>query len=310
VVVKARSIVFDLFGDYLRYAGGEVRLRALADLLDCFGVGESTVRVVMARLRREGWFDTRKEGRETVYCLNDRSWQLLDEGRRRIFDRSREPWNGVWHMVIYTVPESDRAVRDWIRKELAWLGFGPLAASTWLSAHDRLRQVHEWFASEPAVRLEVLQCRSAGLPADRAMAARCWDLEGLNRDYRKLLRSYQRRLPTYRARGLAPRDAVVERTRLIHDYRKFPFRDPDLPLELLPAGWAGRQAHEMLLEAHELLRAPAESYVAEVIGAPIQCPAPADVRAVAELSGRWTGAASWRPARAVWPVDVDEEPAG
>ena len=79
--MKPRSIVFDLFGDYLRYAGGEVRLRALTELLDCFGIGEATVRVVMARLRKEGWFDTRRDGRETVYALNDRSWQLLDEGR-------------------------------------------------------------------------------------------------------------------------------------------------------------------------------------------------------------------------------------
>ena len=123
------------------------------------------------------------------------------------------------------------------RKELAWRGFGPLAASTWLSPHDRLTQVQEWFADQPSVRLDFLQCRSSGLPVDREMATRCWDLDGLNRDYRELLRSHQRRIPAYRAGRLAAREAVVERTRLIYDYRKFPFRDPDLPLELLPAGW-------------------------------------------------------------------------
>jgi phenylacetic acid degradation operon negative regulatory protein len=307
--VKPRSIVFDLFGDYLRYAGGEVRLRALADLLDCFGVGESTARVVMARLRKEGWFDTRREGRETVYSLNDRSWQLLDEGRSRIFDRAREPWDGVWYMVIYTVPESDRAVRDQVRKELAWLGFGPLAASTWLSPHDRRSQVEEWFDGEPALRLDILQCRSSSLPMDREMAARCWDLDGLNRDYRELLQSCQRRMSVYRAGRIAPRDAVVERTRLIYDYRKFPFRDPDLPLELLPAGWVGRQAHELFLEAHELLREPAERFVSEVVGAPIEQLPAADAPGV-ELSGHWTTSPSRRRPRGPWLVTVDEEPAG
>ena len=304
--MKPRSIVFDLFGDYLRYAGGEVRLQALTELLDCFGVGESTVRVVMARLRKEGWFDTRREGRETVYALNDRSWQLLDEGRSRIFDRAREPWNGVWHMVIYTVPESGRAVRDQIRKELAWLGFGPLAASTWLSPHDRLTQVQEWFADEPSVRLDFLQCRSTGLPVDREMATRCWDLDALNRDYRELMRSHQRRMPAYRAGRLAASDAVVERTRLIYDYRKFPFRDPDLPLELLPAGWVGRQAHDLFLEAHELLRLPAEGFVSDVVGRPVERQA-ADVR---ELRGRWAADASGRRHRGPWLVTADDEPAG
>jgi phenylacetic acid degradation operon negative regulatory protein len=308
--VKPRSIVFDLFGDYLRYSGGEVRLRALTELLDCFGVGEATVRVVMARLRKEGWFDTRREGRETVYSLNDRSWQLLDEGRSRIFDRSREPWSGEWHMVIYTVSEADRAVRDRIRKELAWLGFGPLAASTWLSPHDRRAEVEEWFADEPAIRLDVMQCRSSGLPVDREMTARCWDLEALDHDYRQLLRRYQPRLQAYRAGRLTPRDAVVERTRLIYDYRKFPFRDPDLPFELLPAGWMGRQAHEVFLEAHETLREPAEGFVSEVVGQPVEPPGDAGVRSVTGQVGRWTRAGSGRRTRGPWLVAVDDEPAG
>jgi phenylacetic acid degradation operon negative regulatory protein len=308
--VKPRSIVFDLFGDYLRYAGGEVRLRALTELLDCFGIGEATVRVVVARLRKEGWFDTRREGRETVYSLNARSWQLLDEGRSRIFDRSREPWDGEWHMVIYTVSESDRAVRDRIRKELAWLGFGPLAASTWLSPHDRRAEVEEWFAGEPAIRLDVLQCRSAGLRVDREMAARCWDLDALDRDYRELQRTYQPRLAGYRAGRYSPREAVVERTRLVYDYRKFPFRDPDLPLELLPAGWMGRQAHELFLEAHEALRGPAEAFVSEVVGALVQPVPDTGTRSVTGQAGRWTRAGSGLRTRGPWLVAVDDEPAG
>jgi len=44
VFVKARSLVFDLFGDYLRYRGGEVRLRSLVSLMSCFDVPEPTVR--------------------------------------------------------------------------------------------------------------------------------------------------------------------------------------------------------------------------------------------------------------------------
>ena len=99
------------------------------------------------------------------------------------------------------------------------------------------------------------------------MAARCWDLDELNADYKTLLRTYRARLPRYRAGALSPQDALVERMHLTHDYRKFPFRDPDLPLELLPAGWVGREAHEMFLEADELLRPPAEKFYDEIVGA-------------------------------------------
>lgn len=265
--MRPRSIVFDLFGDYVRYRGGAARLRTLSRLMDSFGVGDGTVRVVLARLRKEGWFDSWREGRETVYGLNDKSLHLLDEGRTRIFDRVRDEWDRHWRMVIYSVPESERGLRERVRKELAWLGFGPLAPSTYICPHDRLRQVRESLGDEPALRLDTLQCQSSGLSVDRAMAGRCWDLDDLNEDYRALLRTYRKRMSIYYASGLSPEEALIERMRLTYDYRKFPFRDPDLPTELLPAGWLGREAHELFLEAHELLRAPAEKFYDEIAGA-------------------------------------------
>lgn len=265
--MKARSLVFDLFGDYLRYRGGEVRLRHLVALMACFDVPEPTVRVVAARLRKEGWLSSRREGRETVYALTGTSWTLLDEGRDRIFNRVRGPWDGQWHMVIYSVPESERAVRERLRKELAWFGFGPLSSSVWLSPHDRTGKVRAAFAGEPLVRLDVFRSQSGGLEADRDIAGRAWALDELDRDYAGLLRDYRPRLARYRAGRLRGAEALVERMQLVHDYRRFPFRDPDLPPELLSEGWHGRQAHEVFLEAHGLLRRSAEAHVDELIDA-------------------------------------------
>ena len=266
--MKPRSLVFDLFGDYLRYRGGEVRLRALVELMACFDVPESTVRVVATRMRREGWLDARREGRETVYALTDAAWQLLDEGRTRIFNRAQGPWDGQWHMVVYSVPETERALREQLRKKLAWFGFGRVSAAVWLSPHHRIDEVVDAFAEFPAVQLDTFRSRSAGPAADRDLAARAWDLEQLDQDYGGLLDAYKPRLAEYRAGGLSDREALVERMRLVHDYRLFPFRDPDLPPELLPAGWQGRRSHETFLEAHGLLRAAAEQYVDGLIGAP------------------------------------------
>lgn len=259
--MKARSLVFDLFGDYLRYRGGEARLRTLTTLMACFDVPEATVRVVVTRLRREGWLASRRDGRETTYALTDAAWRLLDEGRSRIFDRVAGPWDGQWHMVIYSVPETERALREQLRKKLAWLGFGPLSASVWLSPHDRIGQVKAAFADQPAVRLDAFHARSEGFGSDRDMADRSWDLAALDRDYTALLAEYRPRLARYRAGELRGQDALVERMRLMHDYRLFPFRDPDLPPELLPPGWSGRAAHEVFLEAHGLLRASADDFV-------------------------------------------------
>jgi phenylacetic acid degradation operon negative regulatory protein len=263
--MKARSVVFDLFGDYLRYRDGVVRLRSLVGLMEAFDVPEATVRVVVTRLRKEGWLDSVRNGRETTYQLTPAAWQLLDEGRVRIFQRAQGPWDGQWHMVIYSVPETDRALRERLRKKLTWLGFGPLSASVWVCAHDRTQAVRLEVADVPNARVDAFHSRSDGAEFDREIAHRCWDLAALDRDYVDLLERYRPRLAGYRRGELTGRDALVERMHLIHDYRMFPFRDPDLPPELLPEGWSGRVAHEVFLEAHSLLRAPAEEFVDELL---------------------------------------------
>jgi phenylacetic acid degradation operon negative regulatory protein len=262
--VKARSLVIDLFGDYLRYRAGQARLRSLIAVCGAFGLPESTVRVATSRLRKDGWLTAARDGRETVYALTPHAVAMLDEGRTRIFQRAAGPWDGQWHMVIYQVPETDRPLREQLRRRLSWLGFGSLAPSVWVSPHDRTSQVREEFAGHPSARLDIFRSRSAGAAADRDIASRAWDLPALDRDYTELLDRYRPRLDGYREGTIDDRAALVERTHLISDYRRFPFRDPDLPPELLPAGWPGRAAHDVFLEAHGLLRIPAERAVDEL----------------------------------------------
>ena len=263
--MKPRTVVFDLFGDHLRHldggAGpGSVRLQALVELLGLFGVGDSTTRVVLARMRREGWFTSTRDGRQTAYALTDRAWALLDEGRTRIFERRTGPWDGAWRMAIYAVPEADRAERETLRRTLAWHGFGPLAASTWVSPHDRFDELTAAVATLGSTRLDLLTCRSTGPAADREMAARCWDLARLGADYTGLVDEL----------GAVPdpaddADALRRQVALLARYRTFPFRDPDLPPELLPEGWPGARAHELFTATHDRLHARAAAHVRRVV---------------------------------------------
>src|ERR1700685_2240176 len=258
--MKPRAIVWDLFGDHLRYTdGGRIPLRALTRLMGVFGVGESTTRVVLSRMRREGWFTTRRDGRQTSYALTRRSLRLLDEGRTRIFDRGRDDWDGTWRMVIYAVPEQSRGERDQVRRTLAWQGSAPLAAATWISPHRRLETVRGTLADLPATRIDLLESRSLSCAADREMAFRRWALDGLGREYLELINAYEQ-LPA--AAELAALPGPVE---LVASSRKMPFRDPDLPAALLPEGWQGRRAHTLFTAAHDALHGPADAFVRGVV---------------------------------------------
>ena len=263
--VKPRAIVWDLFGDHLRYVrDGVVPMRVLNQLLEVFGVGESTTRVVLSRMRREGWFTTSREGRLTSYALTGRSIRMLDEGRARIFDRGRHAWDGIWRTVIYAVPEQSRGERDRVRRTLAWHGFGPLAAATWISPHPRLETVRDALADLSATRMDLLESRALSRAADREMAFRCWDLDGLARDYTELISEYSQRPDADSLAALPGPEALRRQVELVASYRALPFRDPDLPAALLPEGWPGRRAHELFIAAHDALHGPAEEFVRDV----------------------------------------------
>jgi phenylacetic acid degradation operon negative regulatory protein len=264
--VKPRAILWDLFGDHLRYAGdGQVPMRALTLLLGEFGVAETTARVVLSRMRREGWFATSREGRQTSYALTARSIKLLDEGRTRIFDRGRDGWDGTWRMVIYAVPEDSRAERERVRRTLTWHGFGPLATATWISPHPRLETVREALADLSATRIDLLESRALSRVADREMAFRCWDLDGLARDYMELVAAYEQLPSEAELAALPGPEALRRQVELVASYRSLPFRDPDLPAALLPEGWQGRRAHTLFTAAHDALHGPADAYARDVM---------------------------------------------
>ena len=264
--MKPRAILWDLFGDHLRYVGeGQVPMRALTLLLGEFGVAETTSRVVLSRMRREGWFTTSRDGRQTSYALTARSIKMLDEGRTRIFERGRDGWDGTWRMVIYAVPEDSRAERDRARRTLTWHGFGPLAAATWISPHPRLDTVREALADLAATRIDLLESRALSRAADREMAFRCWDLDGLARDYMELVAAYEQLPSEAELAALPGPEALRRQVELVASYRALPFRDPDLPAALLPEGWQGRRAHALFTAAHDALHGPADAYARDVI---------------------------------------------
>ena len=266
VALKPRAIVWDLFGDHLRYiGGGQIPLRALTTLMAVFGVGESTTRVVLSRMRREGWFSTRRQGRQTIYRPTARSLRLLDEGRARIFDRGGDTWDGTWRMVIYAVPEQSRGERERVRRTLAWHGFGPLAAATWISPHPRLETVRDALADLFATRMDLLESRALSRAADREMAFRCWDLDGLGRDYVELISGYEQLPGALELAALPGSEALRRQVELVASYRALPFRDPDLPAALLPEGWPGRRAHELFTAAHDALHGPADAFVRDIV---------------------------------------------
>ncbi|MFJ5958859.1 PaaX family transcriptional regulator C-terminal domain-containing protein [Paenarthrobacter sp. NPDC092416] len=263
---KPRAVILDLFGDYLRYAGSEVKLADITALLAVFDIEAATVRVNLSRLRKEGWFTTRRVGRETVYSLTPHMLEILDDGRERIFRRRDEAWEGRWTMAIYQVPESERAVREQLRKQLAWHGFGQLSPSTWMSPHDLMAEVRQIGIENPLAKVDALWCGTGNIQEDRDLATRCWDLDQLGHDYEHFIQSYCTLDNQAVNAAKDGKTALLERMRIIGDYRRFLFRDPYLPRDLQPENWPSGEAYRLFGAVHRQLGPAATDFVSSTLG--------------------------------------------
>jgi DNA-binding transcriptional regulator PaaX len=112
-----------------------------------------------------------------------------------------------------------RAVREQLRKQLVWTGFGQRSPATWLAPHDLSKEANEIASQHQSAGVDVLRAGSDDTEAARELAARCWDLLSLGRDYIDFLATYAH---LDNERGNSAKDgkqALVERTRITDDFR-------------------------------------------------------------------------------------------
>ena len=255
--LRPRSMLFTLFGDYAYPERRDVPLRGLVRIGRALGLTEVAVRSAVARLAREGWIGARRDGFRSRYALSGSGRALIEEGTRRIYRPRRGAWDGTWCVLNYSIPEAKRSERDRIRKRLAWLGYAAMGGGAYVSPREvgdaTLDLLRELGLREFA---RVFKAKLAGPGSDAELVRQCWDLRAIGRRYAAFIAHYG---PTYERdralrarRGLDDADAFVTRFALTHDFRRFPFVDPDLPARLLPADWPGAGART-LFEAHHAL---------------------------------------------------------
>jgi phenylacetic acid degradation operon negative regulatory protein len=250
--VDARSALFDLYGDHLRSRGAHAPVSALVRLLAPLGITAPAVRTAVSRMVRQGWLEPVRLAGVAGYGLTPRAARRLDEAAERIYRHDEREWDGQWHLVVVERLR-ERARRERLRAALAYLGYAPLDETTWISPRP---------SPELEGLLETERARAERFAASydgdtHGLVARAWDLDGLAHAYRRWL-EVAGDLVAPVGPG-TPEDTVFAvRSRLVHEWRKFLFRDPGLPAELLPDKWPGRQAAELFdAESARLLPAAA-----------------------------------------------------
>ncbi|HEX2105303.1 MAG TPA: PaaX family transcriptional regulator C-terminal domain-containing protein [Solirubrobacteraceae bacterium] len=253
----ARSVLLTMLGEYVLPASGSAWQETLIGALGAVGHKTHAARQALARSIAAGWLRTERHGRRSRVHLMPDTAEMLRSGAQRIYSFG-EPWDwdGHWLLVVLRVPEERREVRHQVRTRLAWAGFGSLGGGLWITPHvERERELRDLTGGGVA---EVVSFRAevGDLGDPRKVIADAWDLGAVAEAYRAFAAQFGRMRPN------GPEATFRAQTLLVHEWRRFPFLDPDLPDDLLPARWPRRRAHELFAERHAQWHPTAQQHFA------------------------------------------------
>ncbi len=264
--MRPPQLLLILLGEYWWQQNEPLPSAALVALLTVFGVSDTAARATLSRLVHRDLLITSKRGRQTFYRPSDRAMQVLDNGARRIFSFGLPacPWDGIWSLVAFSIPEENRHLRSALRDRLRWLGFAPLYDGLWISPHDRLREAASQLAELSIDTTTLFRAHIVNSTSHIGLPQYAWDLDALRAQYQQFIDMFLPLSKRIENGTVSPEEALRVRTRLIAIWQDFLAMDPDLPDELLSPDWPRAQARQLFVETYDALGPLAQYRVRQV----------------------------------------------
>jgi phenylacetic acid degradation operon negative regulatory protein len=237
---SAKALLLTILGEFVLPRCGAAWTQSLVDGLATLGVAERNARQAIARIAEQGLIENERVGRRARWRLTAHGRDLLTVGTERIygFGTDGDEWDDHWLVVLCAVPEDQRTKRHHLRNRLAFAGFGFLTPTVAISPHTDREPVANAVLRDLGLidASAVFHAEAGSLTPVPDLLRRAWDLDALAAEYDRFVNAFGRRRPSTDEEQFA---ALVG---LVHEWRRFPFVDPEIPERLLPHRWPGRRA--------------------------------------------------------------------
>ncbi|MCQ9165576.1 MULTISPECIES: PaaX family transcriptional regulator C-terminal domain-containing protein [unclassified Arthrobacter] len=279
--VRHQQLIVTIFGLYSRGPDAAMPVSALVALLGDLGYDAPGVRSSVSRLKAKDVLKSVRTDKVAKYALSESVLEVFKEGDARIFSPTRSVAGDAWVLAIFSVPEAVRNKRHQLRSELSWLGFGSVASGVWIAPAGVLGETRRRLEKRGLGQfVEFFRGDYLAEGDMRTKVAQWWDLAALDEQLGEFLDFYHdaaeqwlgllgddpdqalaRSTPELRA------DAFRYYIPMLTAWRRFPYRDPSLPLEFLPDGWKGPQARAAFSTVHRLISRLAAAHAHSIIDA-------------------------------------------
>jgi phenylacetic acid degradation operon negative regulatory protein len=258
-----RHLILSLFGLYAREGANWLSVRSLIALMSDLDVDAAATRSSVSRLKKRGVLEPARSDGQAGYRLSPAALAVLREGDARIWSRPRASVADGWLMVVFSVPESERGKRHELRSLLTRLGFGTAAPGVWIApatAYDETLATLDRAGLTSYTELFRGAYLGSG-PADLRVGE-WWDLPAIASLYDEFLADHE---SLTRLRSPDPARAFTAYVPMLTAWRRLPYLDPGIPLDLLPADWPGIRAGDLFAELDGRLRDPAAKHARAVL---------------------------------------------
>jgi phenylacetic acid degradation operon negative regulatory protein len=259
-----RHLILSLFGLYARDEPQWLSVRSLIALMEDLDVDAAATRSSVSRLKKRAVLEPARVESQAGYHLSASAQAVLREGDARIWSRPRASVEDGWLVVVFSVPEAERGKRHELRSLLTRLGFGTAAPGVWIApgtAYDETLAVLGRAGLAAYTELFRGAYLGSGPTSDRV--GEWWDLPSIAALYDEFVAEHQ---GLGRLRSPDPARAFTAYVPMLTAWRRLPYLDPGIPLELLPAGWPGVRAGDLFTELDARLRGPAAKHARAVVG--------------------------------------------
>jgi phenylacetic acid degradation operon negative regulatory protein len=253
-----RHLILSLFGLYAREGAHWLSVRSLIALMEDLDVDAAATRSSVSRLKKRRVLEPARNAGQAGYRVSRAALAVLREGDARIWSRPRASVADGWLMVVFSVPEAQRGKRHELRSLLTRLGFGTAAPGVWIApgtAYD------ETLAALDRAGLtsytELFRGAYLGSGPAEVRVGEWWDLPAIAKLYDEFVADHR---SLTRLRSPDPGRAFTAYVPMLTAWRRLPYLDPGIPLELLPSDWPGIRAGDLFAELDARLRGPAAKH--------------------------------------------------
>ncbi|UAA37442.1 phenylacetic acid degradation operon negative regulatory protein PaaX [Paraneptunicella aestuarii] len=244
-----------IFGDVVSQHGSWIWLGSLIECMEPMGFNDRAVRTSAFRLVQNGWLDVKKIGRKSYYCFTEYAKAQYERVARRIYASEPPEWDNRWLLVLTNSVPDDK--REELKKSLTWQGFNMLTTNLYAHPSSDRRSLDETLIEQKLSQEVAVFTASTDDPYSQEMIKGLvnvkWGVEELANFYQQFLDYFRELQVKTDLADLTEQECFIFRSVVIHNYRRIQLRDPDLPDELLPNGWVGYEAQDLVKRLYRSL---------------------------------------------------------